>query len=184
MVKLYTSDTVWDFAEVNCFVRLMDNFDNEIVNVWGSNTVWPPEFRFRNFNINVHIFILYSFETLANNFIIELYNNMIISLNDLRNIQSNSEVNYCFLFTDKSVSGPDIVDLNVFKRFNVNFFPNAQSHQVWSPVPTVLVAGFSCMCVVEWHGVCALTLGVMLLGRLNFYLKFVFSCFQVLVNVY
>lgn len=182
MVEFNASNTVWYSSEIDSLIRLMLNLDNEIVNVSLSNAIWPPEFGLENFNINIYVLFLDCLERFSNNFITELDQNMIILLNDFRNIQGYSKVDYSFLFTDESVSGPYIVDLNIFKRFNVNLLPNAESHQVRSPVPTVLVAGFSCMSVIERHWVCALPFSVLLLGRLNFDLQLVFSSSQVLID--
>lgn len=160
----------------------MLNLDNKIVNVSLSDAIWPPELGLENFNINIYVLFLDCLERFSHNFITELDQNMIILLNDFRNVQGYSKVDNSFLFADESVSGPYIIDLNIFERLNVYLLPNTESHQVRSPIPTVLVASFSCMSVIERHWVCALPLSVLLLGRLNFDLQLVFSSSQVLID--
>ena len=109
---------------------------------------------------------------------------MVVGLESLWDFQSHSEIHNGLLLTDVSVPGPDIINLNLIKGLDINLFTNAQRHQVRSPVPTVLVAGFSCVCVVKWHWVCALAFAVVLLGRFYFDLEFVLPRFKVLVDVY
>ena len=59
LVEFYASDSVRDFAEVDCLVGVVDDFNYEVVNVSCSDAVRPPEFRFGNLHIDVHVFLFY-----------------------------------------------------------------------------------------------------------------------------
>ena len=113
LIKFNTSNAVRYFPRINSLLVFTDQCYDKIINKWFPDSVWPPEFRINDLNINIYIFLFKALS--ANNFILIFNDNFIVSLDYFRNIQRNGKVNNSFFFTDKSISGPYIVNLEVLK---------------------------------------------------------------------